>query len=133
MSGEETRRPGARRISDNELELMIDAILTDHLAYLKTFLSEKPRYDGKTFETEIAGFLSVTLADQGYCWARIPADHDDLWHGIQSSASATGRVNRLAMVSDNSAVRRSAARTFSMKVTSHWLETRTSVVKRKIS
>jgi len=33
MSGDEVSRPGAKRISDRELELMIDAILTDHHAY----------------------------------------------------------------------------------------------------
>ena len=124
-------RPGASVLRGEELERLIDAILTDHLADLKGLMSDKPRYDGRSFDAEVAGLISVALADLGYCWARIPADHDDLWHGLHLSTSDTGRVNKLAMISDNEAVRKSAARTLAMKITSRWLETKTSVVKRR--
>lgn len=133
---DETAKRAARSpaITRDELEWIIDAMTSDHLAYLREFMDPKiTRYDGKTFHTEVSTLISIALANHGFCWARVPTPNDDLWNGFHQSVYDNGQEVNRALISDFPDKRKAAARHLATHVMRLWRQSETSVVRRKTS
>jgi|GEM_PF-2145495 len=118
-------------ITGDELTTLIDAIALDHLGILQSLMSDKRRYDGKTFQHEAALLLTTTLDRLGFCWVRPPQDHDCLYDDILSTLYDIGQVERLGLTSDNASVRKSSARSVALRMMQTWRESKTAVLRRK--
>lgn len=121
-------------ITRDELEWIIDTMVSDHLAYLRDFMDPKAtRYDGKNFHTEVSTLISIALANHGFCWARVPTPKDDLWNGFLQSLYDNGQATNAALVSEKEDSRRVASRHLAEHVMRQWRTSGTTVVRRKIS
>jgi len=117
-------------ITEAELAALIDGVGTDNLAELQELMSDRHRYDSKTFQREASNYISEALDKLGFCWIRSPARNDPLFDDIIAALYRAGQVERIAFTSHNEHVRKSAAKIIASKMLQQWHESNTQVVRR---